>query len=492
MVASRADPPSPLRNRLFLASRANGDFWPIVIGGALVVATAAGFWAFATGVTPDIWVPVLIWTGLVVVSVPLCFRLARDGSGAFDRRLLVLLLIGFSLKMVFVFIRYAVSEYAYGGETDAGQYHEAGRVFYDNVKHGSWSLEGSNILAFPQETRMLGYYTGITYLIFGTTYMGTYMVFNWLSWIGILLVFQAFRVAHPEAPPYTAAKLIFFLPTLLYWPSALGKDAAMVFAIGITVYGIARLLTQRRPVWGAVCAAFGGYLVAMVRPHLLALIVIGVAASLLARSRTGSSTRAVIALRIAIVVLLVPGLFFTLGRIDDAFGESDSGDYSLTSTLESTNERTAIGGSAFETQPVRTPLDLPQATFSVIYRPFLFEARSLPVGVSALEGTALLLLTLASLTWLWRIVPEAGRHPFNAFCAAYVIAFVFAFSNVANAGILARQRVQMFPVLMVLVAAAHDRARVVRERAERPLADPSGDAPEAPAPFVRTDATVGS
>ena len=52
------------------------------------------------------------------------------------------------------------------------------------------------------------------------------------------------------------------------------------------------------------------------------------------------------------------------------------------------------------------------------------------------------------------------RSPIAAYCGAFTLAFVFAFSNVGNAGILARQRVQMFPLLLLLVAAAAEHRRL--------------------------------
>jgi uncharacterized membrane protein len=46
----------------------------------------------------------------------------------------------------------------------------------------------------------------------------------------------------------------------------------------------------------------------------------------------------------------------------------------------------------------------------------------------------------------------AARRPYLVFCMAYVVAFVIGFSFIANFGILARQRVQALPALLVLVA----------------------------------------
>jgi len=44
------------------------------------------------------------------------------------------------------------------------------------------------------------------------------------------------------------------------------------------------------------------------------------------------------------------------------------------------------------------------------------------------------------------------RQPFVAFALVYVAVFTFAFSSVANFGILPRERVQVLPMFLVLLS----------------------------------------
>lgn len=476
--ARRARPPGALRAAIHRAQGA-GDLWPTVIGSAMVIGLVFAFWAFATAVTPDVWVPVVVLVGLLVVSIPICVWASGRPS---DHRLLKILLLALLLKMGCTFPRYAVNEYLYAGEVDAANYFDGGRVVADNLRHGEWSLDGSYLDSFPQETRTVGYFAGVLFLVIGTSLMGGYLLFSWLGWLGLVFTFRAFRVAFPNAPPYLAAMLIFFVPSLLYWPSTIGKDALMLFAIGLMTLGIARLLTVERPLLGLLWASCGGALVLLVRPHLFAIALVGIAISLLARNDGVRRTRPAIAMRVLLLLLLVPALFAALGRIDDAFGDKSTGQVGAAQVLQDTGRRTAIGGSSFETNPVTNPLDVPTATFSVIFRPFVFEASSFPALVSAVEGGILLLLAVFSGRWLWRIGPAMYHHPFAAYCGGYVLAFVVAFSNIANAGILARQRVQMFPLLMILVAAAAEQYRLAVTDA------PSAELPAMDLPVTRASA----
>jgi hypothetical protein len=362
------------------------------------------------------------------------------------------------IKMLAVGPRYYMLEGYYGGEGDALRYDRAGDYFVLNMAEGKFSIEGSELVGFPKTTQFTGYATGMLYLVFGTSYLGGFFVFSWLAWIGLVMLFRSFQVAFPNAPPHRAAILILLLPSSVFWPSSIGKDALMVLAIGGMTLGAARLLTGRKRVHGLVYIALASLLMVQIRPHLLLISAIAIAGSQLASSADEPMERRSVLVRIAILLAMIPLAVSGLGRIDTLGGSTGGED--ILASLDTTTERTGIGGSAFAAVPVRTPLDIPFAAVSVVYRPFLFEARSVAVAISALEGTLLLVLTAASWRWIWRIWPIATRTAFGAYCGVYFLGFVIAFSNIANAGILSRQRVQMYAVLMIIVAAAYEMHRV--------------------------------
>jgi hypothetical protein len=272
------------------------------------------------------------------------------------------------------------------------------------------------------------------------------------------MLFRAFQVAFPNAPPYRAAILILMWPSSVFWPSSIGKDALMVFCVGLMTLGAARLLTGRGRGRGLLFIALASLFMMQVRPHLVLISAIALAGSQLAGSTDAAKGKRSIAVRVALLVAIIPLATVGFSRIDALGGQAEG--ETLFQSLDTTVSRTEIGGSAFAAVPVRTPLDVPFAAVSVIYRPFLFEVRSAPAAISALEGAVLLGLTFAAWRWIGRVIPVMARTAFGAFCGLYVLAFVIAFSNIANAGILSRQRVQMYAVMMIVVAAAYETYRV--------------------------------
>jgi hypothetical protein len=74
------------------------------------------------------------------------------------------------------------------------------------------------------------------------------------------------------------------------------------------------------------------------------------------------------------------------------------------------------------------------------------------MAVTALESTLLLCLTLSRRRGVWQALRHPRRRPYVAFVAVYSLLFVFAFSSIANFGILARERIQVLPFFLVLLA----------------------------------------
>jgi hypothetical protein len=72
--------------------------------------------------------------------------------------------------------------------------------------------------------------------------------------------------------------------------------------------------------------------------------------------------------------------------------------------------------------------------------------------LTACEGTLLLLLFLTSLSRLRALPGRLRRQPYVTLCVTFTLAFCFVFSSFQNFGILTRERVQVYPFVLVLQA----------------------------------------
>jgi hypothetical protein len=132
-----------------------------------------------------------------------------------------------------------------------------------------------------------------------------------------------------------------------------------------------------------------------------------------------------------------------------------------TSGLDVAAEQTSQGGSNIAPVAARSPADIPFAVVSVMFRPFLFEAGNPLAIVAALETTLLFVLLIRFRSRIWAGVRTAREQPYLLFCATYALLFCIAFSNIGNLGILARQRVQLLPFVLVFLCLPSDRTSQV-------------------------------
>jgi hypothetical protein len=390
---------------------------------------------------------------LVAASWPVFVRQARRER---DPGLVKLLVLALMLKLLGSLVRYWVSVHLYGGVSDAFGYHYGGidlamRFRAGNFDTGLASLTGTDFITF---------FTGIVYTVTGPSIFAGFLLYSWLAFGGMFYLYRAFTIAVPDGRKRSYARLLFFMPSMLYWPSSIGKEAWMLFTLGVATFGVTRLLTGR-PWRGLAVAGAGLWLAALVRPHVAGMAVLGlVVAYLLARpprrlGALGPVTKlfALVALVVVAGALLSQTQSYLLNKgIDPQDG--------VNSVLTETTRRTNTGGSSFAAPSTGQSLArMPFAAVTILFRPFPFEAHNAQAAVTALESTLFLCLLIARRRAVWNALRHLRRRPYVAFILVYSGLFVVAFSSIANFGILARERTQLLPFFLVLLAVPASRAR---------------------------------
>lgn len=438
---------------LFRAGSPRGrgiDTVPTVIG-VVVVALALGVVALLLdSVAVGTWIALLVAVVLMVASAPLFRWIGRRHD---DPLLTTLLMWALPVALLFGAFRYVFTFVLYDGG-DATIYDEAGRAFVDHLRAGVALHPIEVIEPYPVQTQRVGDVTGVLYALTWPSIHVGFVLFTYMAFIGKVLMVLAFKVAVPEGDHRRYAVLVLFFPSLLFWPASIGKEAILMGALGITIYGAALLLAPRvRPV-GALYFAVGSGCALLIRPHvaLMSIAAFGVAIVLAALGRSGDgeqTTRARVLRLGALVLVIVLGVVGS-ARLSAQF--ESIADEGTESALTGALEQSSTGESQFTPTAVSSPLEVPVGVATVLLRPLPYEARSAAELISSLEG----LLLLGVLVVSWRRVVSfprlALRRPFLAFSASYVVLFTVAFSFIANFGILSRQRVLVLPAVLVLAA----------------------------------------
>ena len=112
--------------------------------------------------------------------------------------------------------------------------------------------------------------TGAVYVLTGPSFYLVWLIFSLLGFWGTYFLYRAFRIAIPDGNARRYALLLLLLPSMLFWPAGLGKEAFIIFGIGLMAYGSALLLSGYRT-W-AVPLLLGVVATAVVRPHITAAL----------------------------------------------------------------------------------------------------------------------------------------------------------------------------------------------------------------------------
>jgi hypothetical protein len=415
--------------------------------GALVIALLVVALLVMFNVTTyDVWAAVFIAPVLIGVSIPILARQARRDGDVREFRLLFGALLVHLLGAV---ARYIALYALYRGVGDSNAYHAAGT----DIAHKFLSGNFDPGLKSYTDTGFIDLVTGIVYTITRPTLLGGFMVFSWLSFWGSYFFYRAFRRAVPGGRVRTYALLLFFLPSMVYWPSSTGKEAWMMFAIGIATYGCAVVLTSS-VIRGMPIALLGLAGAGMVRGHEAGVVGIALAlALLLRRPRRDLGVLAPLAKGMMLVIAIVVGVAFYKFALSSLQGgarvETSSG---IASILEQTVGRTSGGHSEFTASPATSPGAFAKAAVTVLFRPFIIEAHNGQALFIALESSFLLFLCVRRAKRIWAAIRSMRDVPFIAFSIATTIGLIIALSSFSNFGILARQRVLLYPFLFVVLA----------------------------------------
>jgi hypothetical protein len=366
---------------------------------------------------------------LVLAMVPVLRRIAvREG----DHDLTWILLLGLELRLLASIPRWLEG-------VDATVYVRVGRELAPQLRNLDFALDVDRSIP---GTGTIRYLAAVTQVLFNDNAELATVLFTLFGFVGCVLIYQAACVALPDLNHRWMALAIALWPSLVYWPSSIGKEAVVLLGIGLLTLGASRRFQHQG---GTMLVLTGAAVTGLVRPHIT-LLLFGslLVAVVLAANTTGK--RGWSLGKWTLVAVLIVGLAVSSGEALELVESADFED-----TAEFLEDRTAQGGSAFEARPVRGPLDFPLAVVTVLVRPFPWEASSGLALMAAAEGMLLLSLGVLRLGHLVTLVGSFRTRPLVGFALIYLAAFCFAFSGFANFGLLARQRTQAIPILLLLL-----------------------------------------
>ncbi|MEM9202861.1 MAG: hypothetical protein AAGC53_14440 [Actinomycetota bacterium] len=423
--------------------------WASPVGWTLVAFAAAATCAMAVLGRVSVLGAVFV-LAVLFGAQPVLDRL---GSNNHDIDLASLLRLGLGLKFIAVLPRFEWRQ-------DAVDYYVVGRSLADRFRSLDFFVDTGRSIPGTGSVR---YASGLVQVGTFEDEFATFVVFTLLGFVGLVGCVRAFVHGLPNIDPGRYVALVVCWPSLAYWPSSTGKEALMLFGLGVAAYGLARVL---RGHWVALAPlTVGLFVAAMVRPHVALIVVAAGIGALVMNSRRASAGG--VLSRLVIVAGLVGAGVVLSDAVERLFDVQDLNVTSVNAALDLANYRSAQGGSSFVAARIESIADVPWGVVTVLLRPLPHEAVSVNGLIAAVEGIVLAVLLIGAVPRVMASVRTLRSEAYVAYVIGYVTIFVFLFSALGNFGILTRQRTMMTPFLLVLVALPTAAERVRARRVGR-------------------------
>lgn len=332
-----------------------------------------------------------------------------------------------------------------GGGSDAETYVELGRTIAKQLETQGYSTLHREIPGTGSIDLALGYVFGVA----GGTTIVTLFLVSGISSIGMVLFWLGTRDNVRFAQTQYAAVLL-LAPTILYWSSNIGKEPPILLGLGAGAMAVQIFLGRIRsgPLQPWILLATSALCLGYVRPHV-ALAFFGslIPATILGRERgSGATTRR----RLTIGLMATIGLMVAIPLTSDLLGVQR--DENVLDAAYDRAEQTAAGQgrSSYSADPVRSVTDVPNALIIVLLRPYLWETTTSFQLLASIEALAIIGLLVAGLRQLGRAGPRLLRSPHLLHSAMFVLLFCASIVSYGNFGLIARQRMQIWPFVIFI------------------------------------------
>lgn len=299
--------------------------------------------------------------------------------------------------------------------------------------------------------------------IFGNSYTALSMCYSFFAFWGCWKSYTVFASMYPHLKRGLAICFLFF-PSVVYWGSAITKDSICVGSLGLFVYSFYQLFFRKKffllhsvsiIVWGAVLFFTKPYLLLGLVPALSLWYFLHVNKSIKDKSVRYVSFGILLAIIGASVIALIQFMLNLEFLELDKYKAENLAQYA-TASQEGYNQ---AGGSVFNIGTLDGTLGsllgmFPKAVNATLFRPYLWEAKSPVMMISALESLIIFGLVLFSMVKLG--VKKFFGTIFNTPPLLFMFVYSFFLAGLVaittnNFGSLVRYKIPIMPFFLTMV-----------------------------------------
>jgi hypothetical protein len=321
-------------------------------------------------------------------------------------------------------------------------------VTYTRDSSGYFDLPSSNIIM--RISAALSYLSFNKFLIIA-------LFFGFFSFAGQWKLFLVFDDINKHRHRKLLAFAVLYSPSIWFWGSGLLKDSLCLGSLGFIIYILYELFVKKRfSLFRLIQILVSLYMLAIIKSYILAVVLVGFAVMFFSLVLKSIANRI---LRFFVLGATVIGIAALLNVIDFSPYINTMMEESITQirkfqqsyqAVQETDETSKAGFDLGEIDPSLPSLlaKSPQAIFTCLFRPFLWESRKVIILFTSLESTLLLFCTLFVMLKLRFI--HFFRLTFNTphllFC--FVISMLFALIigfTTFNFGTMIRYKIIFLP-----------------------------------------------
>ena len=266
---------------------------------------------------------------------------------------------------------------------------------------------------------------------FGLSYISVMLIFAWTGYVGFVFAYLFFKenitINVTVFKKYDLLKLLLFLPNMHFWTVSLGKGS-LIF-MGLMLFAYALRFPQKR----IFALLLGGFLVYMIRPHVMLFVLVGVMVGIITgKSKLGAG------IKLLILVVSIAFLFsakdsiLSVAKLQDS--ENVVQDFDQFALEQSGRLETSGSGVQMSSYP------LPLKFFTFWFRPLFVDSPGVLGMFSSAENLIYLLLfaKIANRRFL-RFITKAPYLVKTSLIIFVLTSFALTFV-MSNLGIMMRQK----------------------------------------------------
>jgi hypothetical protein len=276
--------------------------------------------------------------------------------------------------------------------------------------------------------------------VLGLSYFVGTMIYSLIGFIGLTYFYLIAIKLVPYNSKFgglTLFPLLFFLPNLHFWSSAVGKDTLLFFCIGLFFYGI------MAPFKRIHLLIIGIGLSYFIRPHMTLFMLVSLSLVYATSSKISTFQRIVFGIiMIGLSIQILPAVL-EFAKVEEA---------TLDSFEEFSENKAALlsrgnTGSRIDISSYPFPLKV----FTFLFRPLFFDINGIPALLASIENLLLLLLTVKVLSY--NAIRSYRKSPFviKGLVIFLLIGTVAFSQSLGNLGVMIRMRNMFLPGLIIFI-----------------------------------------